>query len=132
MIALIALVGPVGLACGDSEPGASAPGLTRSEFVDVVVALREAERTVQAEAPQDSADARFEERKDSILAAHGTTITELEEFLAFHADLAYQDALWDTITQRLKRPAFDPTAPGATPEGAAEAPERSGPEPPRR
>ena len=104
-------------ACGGSEP-AAAGGLTRAEFVDVVVAVRQAELDGPADVDQDSADVLFEERKDSILAAHGVTEADLERFLAAHADVDFQDALWDTITQRLKRPIRDPAVYGPAPDTA--------------
>lgn len=116
---LLILAAPL-MGCGGPEPTSSQTGLTREDFVEVVVALRDAEIDAQARLEQDSADVLFEARKDSILAAHETTESALHEFLAQHADLEYQDALWDTITQRLKRPVHDPTAPGAFPEEAPE------------
>lgn len=127
LVALLVLAAPL-LGCGEPEPTGSDAGLTREEFVEAVVALRDAELDVQARLEQDSADVLFEARKDSILAAYETTESELHAFLARHPDLEYQDALWDTITQRLKRPVHDPTAPGAFPEEAPPVPESARPE----
>lgn len=127
LVALLVLATPL-LGCGEPEPTGSDAGLTREEFVQVVVALRDAELDVEAQLEQDSADVLFEARKDSILAAYETTESELHAFLARHPDLEYQDALWDTIAQRLKRPAHDPTAPGAFPEEEPGVPESARPE----
>jgi hypothetical protein len=120
----LALLGPA-LACAGPDPAASGPGLTRSQFIEAVVAIRDAELAV---ARADSAQALFEARRDSILAAHGTTEAELRLFLERHSELAYMEEVWDSITQRLKRPIesprradplteeSDPPGPGAVPD----------------
>ncbi|MFP4622787.1 MAG: hypothetical protein ACLFRX_01280 [Gemmatimonadota bacterium] len=75
-------------------------GLSREEFVEVVVALREAERDL----PSDStAPERFAEVKAEILAEHDVTEVELRAFLEGQdEDLARLQELWDTINRRLK------------------------------
>ena len=99
MTLLLAVSGMAG--CG-GERDRAPEGLTRAEFIDVVVALRNAE--LDLEAPDSVFEERFRERRDSILDAHGTTQNELYEFLEQHTDIQYMDAVWDTITERLKRP----------------------------
>lgn len=89
--------------CGTGgASGADAPDqLTSEEFVEIVAALREAERAVT---DQDSAGAHFVERKAAILAEHETTEAELLAFIASHdGDVARLQAVWDTISQRLKQ-----------------------------
>jgi hypothetical protein len=102
----IVLLGAVTLAIGCSDPaGGPGPALTRAEFIDVVVAIRRAELDLErSDEPGDSAAVLFQARRDSILAAHGTTPEELYEFLEQHSDLHYMDGVWDGITQGLKRP----------------------------
>lgn len=79
--------------------------MTRDQFIDVVVAIRRAELDLEGEGEEgDSLSVPFQVRRDSILAAHGTTREELYEFLERHTDLRYMDAVWDSITQGLKRP----------------------------
>lgn len=103
-VAVLALLAPV-LACGGPEPAGSEAALTRAEFIDVVSAVREAELAVEG---SDSAQALFEARRDSILAAHGTTEAALRAFLERHSGLAYMEEVWDSIAQRLKRPLRSP------------------------
>lgn len=106
---LLAVLGAAG--CADERDRAP-EGLTRSEFIEVVVALRNAE--IELEAPDSVYEARFRTRRDSILDAHGTTQRALYEFLNRHPDLQYMDAVWDTITQRTIRESDDPRS-GPTP-----------------
>lgn len=74
--------------------------LTPDAFVDVIVALREAEREAVVE---DSAHLVFQARKEEILAEHGVTEEDVRDFVRLHeGDFALMDRLWDTIAQRLK------------------------------
>ncbi len=97
------------MACGEPEPTVQA-GLTAEEFVEVVVALREAEREVASE---EDATVLFEERKAEILSRYDTTDEELRAFLADHGrDLAALSETWDSIAERLKHEApMDSTSP---------------------
>ncbi len=104
------------LGCDGPEAQGPAPSLTRDEFIDLVVAVRRAEIAVE---DADSPAVRFQARRDSILAAHGATEEELYEFLERHTDLDFIDEVWDTITQRLKRPLREP---GDTPMRPPERP----------
>ncbi|MFO7892993.1 MAG: hypothetical protein R6U63_04600 [Longimicrobiales bacterium] len=91
--------------CAEPDAVASAAELTRSEFIDVVVALRTAEIELRDELDDPSAlDARYQAAKDSILEAHGVHAGELYAFLELNRDLQTQDEVWDSIAQRLKRP----------------------------
>jgi hypothetical protein len=75
-------------------------GLTPESFVEIMVALREAERAANA---TDSAGVEFEGRKERILAEHGATEEELRDFVRrHHGDFALMNRLWDSIAQRLK------------------------------
>lgn len=104
MAGLVLLAGLLALpACGPDP--AESLDLTQAQFIDVVAAIRNAEIEVSRE---DSAAALFQAKKDSILAAHGVTEAELEEFLNLHSDPQTLDALWDSLTQRLKRPLATP------------------------
>lgn len=97
--------------CTGPDAAASAAELTRSEFIDVVVALRTAEIELRDELDDDSAlDARYQAARDSILEAYGISAGELYAFVELNRELKAQDEVWDSITQRLKRP-----RPGARP-----------------
>ncbi|MGH7505636.1 MAG: hypothetical protein ACRELX_08280 [Longimicrobiales bacterium] len=89
--ALLALVLVAG--CGDAEPAAA---MTRETFVDVIVALREANR--------DAPDARtFEARKQEILEQAGVSDSALVRFARVRADdLAFMAEAWDSIARRLR------------------------------
>lgn len=104
-----ALLGAAAIVVGCGEPaGSSGPALTRDEFIGVVVAIRQAELDLERTGEEgDTLAARFQARRDSILAAHGTTREELYEFLEHHTDLHYMDGVWDSITQDLKRPLWN-------------------------
>lgn len=108
VVATAALLVPT-LACFERDRAGDRAQLTRQEFIDVVVAIREAELAVEAlHLEPDSVQALFEARRDSILTAHGTTETALRTFLDRHSELAYMEGVWETITQRLKRPIDGP------------------------
>ncbi len=92
-------------ACGgEPDPASSENRLTRAEFIDAVVALRTAEIDLRLRFDEDSViEARFERLRDAILSSRGITAGQLHAFIDRHPDLAYQEALWDTISERLKR-----------------------------
>lgn len=93
-------------ACGERDPTAQPRTPSRQEFVEVVVALREAERAVRDASDPDSAAAAFEERKEEILERYGTTDAALRRFVErLHARPAVMAEVWDTIAQRLRREA---------------------------
>lgn len=86
--------------CGGGGSPKAQEGLTPAEFVDIVVALREAEREME---PGDTAGPSFEDRKREILAAHDATEAEVRAFVERHAsDYDLLTTAWDSITQRLR------------------------------
>ncbi len=86
-------------ACGHG-PAEQDDALTAPEFVDIVVALRKAERGLQ---PADSTAPEFEERKQAVLAAHHATESDVRAFVDAHGgDFELMTAVWDSITQRLR------------------------------
>lgn len=97
LLAGMAVVGGCDVFGGRAE---EAEGVSRETFVEVVVALREAERSLPADS---TAVERFAERRDSILARHGVSEGDLQAFVrAREEDLAGLQAVWDTINERLK------------------------------
>lgn len=121
--------------CGGAEAPESVTSLSAPEFIDVVVAIRSVELELEQE---DSAAALFQARKDSILAAHGTTEDALRRFVEANRDVHLMNAVWDSITQRLKhplrhprsRPQLEPDTPATRfrrpPEGPPALPGRPG------
>lgn len=101
-LATLLLVGLAPLLAGCAEGGTdpAEDGLTTSEFVEIVTALREAEREVSIE---DSAGTLFAERKAEILERRGVTEAELRAFVvALGQDPVGLEQVWDTIAERLK------------------------------
>ena len=99
---MAAFILPALAACGeDPDPRASPePGLTPSEFVEVITEVRKAEREVGG---RDSAEVLFAERKAEILARHDTDDAEVRAFVAsYRNDVVALEVLWDSIDQRLK------------------------------
>lgn len=84
--------------CGQGRTGEDEGDLTPGKFVEVVTALREAERAV---AREDSAASLFTERKAEILARAGVTEAEIRGFAAAQDPSALAE-LWDTIARRLR------------------------------
>jgi hypothetical protein len=113
---LMAVFLPLGiLACG--EPETRNRTLQPAEFVDVVVALRQAELEMVGEVDPDSLGVMWERRKAEILDHHGTTEDEVRTFLPLHRDRPGVVAeVWDSIAQRLRAPRAQPLegAPGVT------------------
>lgn len=91
---------PLLAGCGEGGTDSAEDGLTAAEFVEIVTALREAEREVALE---DSARALFAERKAEILERRDVTEAELRAFVvALGQDPARLEQVWDTIAERLK------------------------------
>jgi hypothetical protein len=96
------------LAC-QRDPTGRDGGLRASEFVEIIVAIRTAEREVLRDAepgtPPDSVRARFERSRDEILQRHGATEESLLRFVDdHHARPRVMAAVWDSITNRLRTP----------------------------
>lgn len=120
---VVALLAFTALAAGcrqAPDPAAEAEvAVTEEEFIEMVVALREAERAVAGE---DSAAAEFAERKAEIFARHGVTESDLRRFIARRGgNVDALRELWDTISDRLKH----------VPEGSEDPEGDDGPMPER-
>lgn len=104
---LVLSIAALGSGCGQSDATAAAEeGVTTGEFVEIVTALREAEREVVR---KDSAEALYAERKAEILGRHDATEADLRAFLERHGeDPVKLQEVWDTISQRLKHVPGDP------------------------
>lgn len=88
--------------CNAVEPTARDGELTRDQFVDVIVALREAEQELVQEAPADSLQPRFIQRRDEILAEHGVTADDLRTFVRRHQERpSVMAEMWERIAERL-------------------------------
>jgi hypothetical protein len=100
--------------CTDGDPTAQPAGLSRGEFIEIMVALREAEWDAsEGEAPRDSVQVEFERRKAEILAQHGATEADLHAFLERnYRRPGFMGEVWDSIAKRL-RVETPPPAPDA-------------------
>jgi hypothetical protein len=88
--------------CDALDPANRGSGLTKAQFVDVIVALREAERELLLDETVDSAHVEFARVKDEILQDHGVTELEIRAFVARHRNRpAAMTEAWDRIAQRL-------------------------------
>jgi hypothetical protein len=97
-----ALLPLVLVGCDALAPTSRDGGLTKAQFVDVIVALREAEREIIQDVTSDSAHVAFAERRDEILQRHGVSEEDLRQFVARHRDRpALVTDAWDQIAQRL-------------------------------
>jgi hypothetical protein len=96
---------PLALSGCGAEPAAPGQALAPEKFVEIVVALRQAEREVEREAHPDSLEAEFERRKGEILDLHSATEEQVRAFMESHRDRpAVMAAAWDSIAQRLRPP----------------------------
>lgn len=100
----------VGAACGEREPTGGDRSLTPAEFIDVIVALREAEREVEREVAPDSVAVEFARRRSEILARHGVTADAVREFVErHHRRPGVMSTVWDSIAHRLRtEPSAEP------------------------
>lgn len=79
--------------CSEAQP---VEPMSRETFIEVVVALRQANRE------ETSADA-FLERKREILEQAGVTDSGVVEYARIHeSDIAFMAATWDSIARRLR------------------------------
>lgn len=111
-------------ACAGPDPAESRLKVDRGEFIEVMVAIRDA--TLELERQDSVPEGRFEELRDSILAAHEVDRAELYAFVNAHPDLEYQEELWDSINRRLMRPlkAPDVTAGDSLADSVGTLPQR--------
>jgi hypothetical protein len=88
--------------CEALGPTARDGGVTRAAFIEVIVALREAERELVLDESSDSAHIEFAHRKEDILQRHGVSEDDLRQFVTRHRDRpAVMTEVWDQIAQRL-------------------------------
>ena len=88
--------------CSGESRAERGQGLTRERFIELIVELREAERSVAGE---DSALALFAVRKAEILERHGTSEAEVRTFVEASArDLRTLSSTWEEIADRLRQP----------------------------
>jgi O-methyltransferase involved in polyketide biosynthesis len=94
LILLLAVVLP---ACDRQTTPPDAGGLSREQFVELFVSLRNAKKS--ATTPAD-----FEEKKRQLLAKANVTEEQFKRFADAHAeDLVFMAAVWDSIQSRLDR-----------------------------
>jgi hypothetical protein len=91
-------------ACTDGDPTAQPASLSRGEFIEIMVALREAEwEASEEQAPRDSVQMEFERRKAEILARYGATEADLHAFLERNYQRpGFMGEVWDSIAKRLR------------------------------
>ena len=96
LIRFIAVFATAALLAGCRNPPAE-PTITRDQFVDVIVQLR------QADSETDDAGV-FDARKAEILGDAGVTDSMLLAYARVHGDdIALMAEVWDTIARRLVR-----------------------------
>ncbi|MGH7472259.1 MAG: hypothetical protein ACRENP_30275 [Longimicrobiales bacterium] len=81
--------------CSERNPQSNVSGLSRDQFIELIVSLRNA---------QDSAKtpAEFETLKQQIFARAGASPESLSQFAAQHTgQVAYMAQVWDSIRTRL-------------------------------
>lgn len=89
------VIGVLLLGCAKANPRPLASGLTVKQFVEVYVALRQAQ--IAARTP-----AEFETAKQKVLQQAGVSEETLEQFIAEHAgEVNMMANVWDTIANRL-------------------------------
>ncbi len=98
-------------ACGDREPTGRDARLGKTEFVEIIVALRTAEQEAERSMPTDSVEIEFARQKAAILERYGATDDDVRAFVErHHARPGFMAEVWDTIAQRLRAQPPDPTA----------------------
>jgi hypothetical protein len=106
---LLAILVLTAIACGEPGRGIVEGEITATEFIEVIVALRQAESELDRDAPPDSAAAAFARRRDEILARHGVTEAAVREFVArTHHRPDLVASIWDSINSRLRTELGDP------------------------
>jgi hypothetical protein len=105
---ILAALIPVTVSCGDRDLTGREPALRPGQFVEIIVALREAEWEVAEASHPDSAIADFQHRRAEILEHHGATEESLRRFVErYHRRPGVMSTVWDSIAQRLRSPAPD-------------------------
>ena len=97
VIAWICLISVLLPACDRSTTPPDTGGLSRDQFIEVFIALRNAKKN--APTPAD-----FEQRKREILGRAKITEAQFKSFGEAHTeDLGFMASVWDTIQTRLDR-----------------------------
>lgn len=92
---------PLASACGATEPTNQDLVLKPAQFIDIVVAIRQAEPEL-ADHDDESTVREFERRKAEILKEHGATEEALRNFVDRHYRRpGVLAAVWDSIANRL-------------------------------
>ena len=85
------------LACAEKPPAPAPSGLTTEQFIDLFVALRDA----QSKAPTPDA---FEQMKAAAFARSGARAENLERFVKEHSgDPGFMASVWDSVQSRITR-----------------------------
>jgi hypothetical protein len=88
---------------GCGEPAAPDRTLAPGEFVDIIVALRQAEQDSNREAHPDSVEIEFERKKLEILERHNATEEQVRGFMEGYRHKPKVIATaWDSIAHRLR------------------------------
>jgi hypothetical protein len=83
--------------CSPSEPQPD-PGMTTEQFIEVVVALRQA-------AQQTGSTEEFDARRQQLLQESAITDSMLLQFVRVRGDdVQRMTVIWDSISARLQRP----------------------------
>jgi hypothetical protein len=107
---LIALALVLGLGACEREPTGGDRALTPAEFIEVIVALREAELEVEREVHPDSVEVEFARRRDEIFERYGVGPEGVRAFVErYHDRPGVMSSVWDSIAHRLRtRPSDEP------------------------
>jgi hypothetical protein len=89
--------------CDRQQPTEGRTALTPAEFIDAIVALRQAEREVERSVDPDSLAVEFARRREAILEEQGVTASQLHDFVErHHRRPGVMAGVWDSVTQRLR------------------------------
>jgi hypothetical protein len=94
----------------EREPTGGDRALTPAEFIEVIVALREAELEVEREAHPDSVEVEFVRRREEIFERFGVGPEGVRAFVErYHDRPGVMSSVWDSIAHRLRtRPSDEP------------------------
>jgi hypothetical protein len=101
----------LGMSAGcEREPTGGDRALTPAEFIEVIVALREAELEVEREVNPDSVEVEFARRREEIFERYGVGPEGVRAFVERHYHRpGVMSSVWDSIAHRLRtRPSDEP------------------------
>jgi hypothetical protein len=109
-LGLTALALVLGVGACEREPTGGDRALTPAEFIEVIVALREAELEVEREVHPDSVEVEFARRRDEIFERYGVGPEGVRAFVErYHDRPGVMSSVWDSIAHRLRtRPSDEP------------------------